>query len=147
MAKFNWSPWIAAMTQARQERPSESVGHPGCRLPGRGGQYAWHPCLDMYESAAGVTISVELPGLSREDISLEIEGRGLIVSGERRPEKEPGDGVFHMLERSHGRFARRVDLPEGLDLSATRAVLRDGVLTVSVPRAPSGGSRRIQVED
>lgn len=148
MAKYNWSTWIVeAPDKSRETRTDEAVGHPGSRLSVRRGQYAWSPSVDMYESPSGLTVTVDLPGLTREDVALHVEGRGLVITGERRMSKEPEEGVFHMLERPSGQFSRRIDLPEGLDLSATRAVLREGVLSVSVPRAPSGGSRRISVDE
>lgn len=152
MAKHNWSPWAAAAAaKGKQSLTDEAVGLPGSRLPVRRGQYAWNPNIDMYETASGLTIKVDLPGLAREDVSLHVEAHGLILAGERRPVKEQGEeqeeGVFHMLERPCGQFSRRIDLPEGLDLEGTRAVLREGVLTISVPRSPSSGSRRISVDE
>lgn len=148
MAKFNWSPWtVAVAAKSKEARTDEAVGLPGSRLSVRQGQYAWVPGVDVYESASGVTVTVDLPGLTREDVALHVEGRGLVITGERRMSKEPEEGVFHTLERPFGQFSRRIELPEGLDLAATKAVLREGVLSVSVPRAPSAGSRRISVDE
>lgn len=144
MAKLNWSPWMGSVTvKLRKGQAPESVGHAASRRH----EYSWQPGMDVYESAAGVLVQVELPGISKDDMGLEIEGRTLCIHGERRMGKEAGDGVFHILERAHGPFVRKVELPEGLDLSAVRAVLRDGVLSVSVPRAAEGAGRRILIDE
>ena len=95
---------------------------------------------EVFESADEVLVQVELPGMERNDFSVDFVDNSLLLSGLKRPPAMAGDGAFRLMERAYGRFERRVDLPCEVDASRAQAVLRDGVLSVALPRAGAGGT-------
>ena len=104
----------------------------------------WSPAVDVYETADRFVISAELPGLSRDDITIEFQQETLTLRGVR-PHTERPDAKFHRVERGHGAFARAFTLPAPVDASAVSAEFRDGVLTVVVPKAVVS-QRRVDVQ-
>ena len=116
------------------------------RLNRTGGDEAsgWTPAIDVYETDDRFVISAELPGLSRDDIAIEIQQDTLHIRGERPVVEAPG-ARFHRVERGHGRFARAFALPAPVDAGAIVAEFRDGVLTVAVPKS-GRPQRRIEVQ-
>lgn len=115
------------------------------RSPYAGGAGApagtWAPVVDVVETEAAYVLSVELPGVAREDVDLSADGRVLELSG-RRP--QPAGGSFALMERSYGPFRRTFELPSPVDADAVSAELVDGVLTVTVPKRAPG--RRVPIE-
>jgi HSP20 family protein len=100
---------------------------------------------DVLETAADFRLTLELPGVAREDVHIEARGRALVVSGLRRFVREPG-GVYQAVERSHGPFARRFELPKGVSRAEITAVMKDGLLVVVVPKlGPERLRRRIPI--
>ena len=93
----------------------------------------WAPRIDVFERDGQLVTKVDLPGLKKEDIKVEITDGYLSVSGERKDEVEEGKENFYRCERSHGSFYRAVPLPEGIKADAVKATFADGVLQVSVP--------------
>lgn len=95
------------------------------------------PKLDIKASDAEYAVSAELPGVSEKDISLEVEDRTLILSGEKKEEhedKKEGDGGYYRMERSYGSFRRALALPDDADIESVKADFKDGVLRVNIPR-------------
>jgi len=92
------------------------------------------PPLDVVAAPDGLTITVELPGMAREDIEVELQGNLLTIAGERRTTGADGAQGFYRRERPAGRFRRALALPTS-DHEELSASLRDGVLTVRVRRA------------
>lgn len=101
---------------------------------GEDGRHEWMPAVDIRESEKEYVVSAELPGLKREDVRVRLEDNVLTVEGERRMEKESQGERVHRIERHYGSFLRRFALPEDADAKGIRAVVRDGVLTVRVPK-------------
>jgi HSP20 family protein len=93
-----------------------------------------HPTLDVLETDAAVEVSVDLGGVPAEAIRILFRGTTLIVAGEKAPAAAGGDQTFHLVERDFGRFARVVHLTGAFDIPQARATLRDGELTVVLPR-------------
>lgn len=107
------------------------------------GPAGWTPPVDLLETADAYLIVAELAGVNREDLSISMHDDGrLTVSGVRR---ERASEEYHRIERGHGTFSRTFHLPIPVDADRISADLRDGVLTVSCPKAPDGGGRRIQI--
>lgn len=94
----------------------------------------WQPVTDAYETEAEYIIQMELPGMSREEISLEAKSKELWVYGERRMIKEATCSNYHILERSYGPFARKFRLPEKVDQNRIQASFMNGLLTISMPK-------------
>ena len=108
--------------------------------------YTWQPVADVVETAVAFRVTLELPGVSREDVTVEAQGRFLVIQGERRFEKDPDGGLYQVLERSYGPFSRRFALPKGVARSEIVAVMKDGLLVVVVPRVrPEHLHRRIPI--
>ena len=104
----------------------------------------WIPPIDVHETADEYVITAELPGLGRDDVEIQVlEGR-IQISGQRRERNVPCE-QYHRVERGHGRFSRGFMLPEPIDVEAVSADLKDGVLTVTLPKARGRGARRIDV--
>lgn len=101
------------------------------------------PLADVEETADAYVVEVELPGVARDDVDIEIAGRRLSVRGERK-EKER-IGILRKRERTVGRFAHEVTLPGDVDEDGVEAHLDDGVLTVRLPKPERERPRRITI--
>jgi len=151
MAKLNVNPWLLIEDMRGQaDNLMDHLADPrGVRDRSRGrheGAFVWQPRADVYETADEITIEVELPGLAAEDVTVEIVKKHVRVYGERRFVKDAKGPVFHTLERAHGPFERVLQLPGEVDANGTRAVLRDGLLTIVLAkREKPASSRRIHV--
>jgi HSP20 family protein len=100
------------------------------------------PPVDIEETDDAYVIEADLPGVKRDDVSIELEGNELQVSGEIKQR----EGKFRRRTRRVGRFELRVVLPEGVDGSGVDAKLDHGVLTVRVPKAEKAQRRKIDVK-
>lgn len=138
MAKlFAWDPWLEM--ECLKEDMKRLVEDTTCHSPfasgiRRLGQF--RPLADVVETAEGFLILVELPGLEREDVSLEVHGNELAVFGERKPPPDLSGAAFQSMERSYGCFSRRFVLPVEIDPSAVEARMRSGLLHISVSKRP-----------
>jgi HSP20 family protein len=90
---------------------------------------------DIKETPDKYMISAELPGMKKEDIKLSLHNGVLDISGEHKLEKEEKDEVHHLIERSYGKFSRRIQLDENIDPSKVSAEYKDGVLYVNIPKS------------
>jgi HSP20 family protein len=105
----------------------------------------WTPPVDLYETADVFVLTAELPGLSRDAIDIHAEESRIVIRGERAAGHVPCE-QFHRVERGHGRFSRAFLLPEPIDIDAINADFKDGVLTVTMPKAGGRGARRVEVQ-
>ena len=107
---------------------------------------AWAPAIDVYETASSYVVTAEVPGVSRDDIELAFEESRLMLRGRRADRHSATTGVhFHQIERSHGSFTRTFEFPGRIDVERMTADLKDGVLTITLPKAPPAAPRRIDV--
>ncbi len=106
----------------------------------------WMPPVDIYEDAAEVVVKMELPEVAPEDIEVQIEGNNLIISGERKLEREGSKQNYHRIERGYGRFRRTFSLPSGVASEGTRASCESGVLKVVLPKLDEAAPRQITVK-
>ncbi len=105
----------------------------------------WLPAMDLVEAGDHYVLRADLPGLSAEDVKIEVEGDVLTVSGERRAEHEQRGEGYHRLERAYGSFSRSLTLPEGVDPEAVQASFDRGVLEVRIPKPEQRKPRRVAV--
>jgi HSP20 family protein len=109
-----------------------------------GGMGMWSPAVEVSERGGNFIVCAELPGLSENDVRLEMTDNGLVIEGERRMEHEEEQGGIRRSERQYGRFYRTIPLPENVNPEQARADFKNGVLEVTIPLAQSR-SRRIPI--
>jgi HSP20 family protein len=124
--------------RAWQER-LERLAHPR--------QEPWTPPIDVYETPSDYVITVEVPGVSRQDVNLAVEDSRLTVRGRRlETAARSGDAAhYHLVERGYGTFARSFEFAHKVDVDGVSADLADGVLTITVPKITPPPARRIEV--
>jgi HSP20 family protein len=107
----------------------------------------WTPPVDLYETAHEFVLTAELPGLTREQIEIHVEESRIVIRGARSaaPSADIPCEQFHRVERGHGPFSRAFGLPEAVDVDKVAADLKDGILTVNLPKASERTTRRIDV--
>jgi HSP20 family protein len=112
---------------------------------GNGGLRRWMPAMDLVESGDHFVLRADLPGLSEEDVNIEVEDRVLTISGERKAEHQVDKDGFHRIERAFGTFSRSLTLPEGIDPEAVQASFDRGVLEVRIPKPEERKPRKITI--
>ncbi len=109
------------------------------------GPRAW-PAIDVAEKDDTVLVRAEVPGLKPEDIDIAVYGDTLTISGEKKESKEDeGDGFYH-VESTYGSFRREVTLPTDVDESKIEAVCKDGVLSITLPKAAKSRAVKVPVK-
>ena len=106
---------------------------------------SWVPAIDVWETDSELVYAFDLPGMSEDDISIEVHDDTLTVSGERQKATEERGDRFYRFERRYGSFARAVGLPAGVDDAKIAASYVSGVLEVRVPKPEEAKPRRIQL--
>jgi HSP20 family protein len=104
------------------------------------------PPLDLSETDAAVQVRVDLPGVEAKEIDVQVRDNQLVITGERKEEKEEKGETFHRMERSEGRFSRSVLLPCGVKTDKIDAEFRNGVLTVTLPKTEQAKAKRVEIK-
>jgi HSP20 family protein len=120
------------LSRGRNGEPAELTG-------------AWTPSVDVFENPDKFEIVAELPGLTKDDIQLELKENVLTLRGERKFENEYKDQTCHRMERSYGQFVRSFSLPTQVEAGKVEAKFKDGILTVTVPKAAAAKPRVIEI--
>lgn len=107
---------------------------------------AMSPALDVVESENSFQIKMDAPGLQAKDISVQLHGNTLTLSGQRQEEKETKDKTFYRMERRNGSFSRTVSLPCGINESEAVAEYANGVLSLTLPKAEGAKTKKIVVK-
>ena len=116
----------------------------GTTTPGNGSS-TWLPAVDVWETDNELVLSLDLPGIPEDKISVELDDNVLTVSGERERTQEQSSERFYRFERRYGTFSRSVTLPAGVTDQDITANYNDGVLEVRVPKPEEQKPKRIQV--
>lgn len=113
------------------------------------GQGLWSPQVEMFERNGELIIRADLPGLTKDDVKVELTDDGLTIEGERRSEQKETREGFYRSERSYGKFYRRLPLPEGVKAEDANATFNNGVLeiTMDAPKRTSSKTRRLEIRD
>lgn len=106
----------------------------------------WVPAMNLEEEDEEYILTAELPGMSREDVEVEVEENVLTLRGEKKMEREEKEGRWHMSERSWGTFERSLTLPRSVDPDEIEAEFQDGLLTVHLPKRQDVRGRKIPLE-
>jgi len=106
----------------------------------------WRPAVDVVESDDAVTVKAELPGMTPDDIEINLSGDTLSIKGEKKEEKETQGKEVHRVERSYGSFERVVRLPVAVKSGEAEATFKNGVLTVELPKTEESKRKEIKIE-
>jgi HSP20 family protein len=117
--------------------PSNGNGHAVTRR--------WIPAMDVVETNDHFVLRADLPGLSENDVKIEVEANVLTVSGERKSEHEQESEGYYRVERAFGSFSRSLTLPEGVDADGIQASFDSGVLEVRIPKPEQQKPRKVQI--
>jgi HSP20 family protein len=109
------------------------------------GQETWLPALDIREDAERFTVEVEAPGMKQEEIEVTFSDDQLVIKGERKWEKPEG-ATWHRRERGYGSFERTVTFPAAVNAGKIEASFKDGVLTISLPKAEEAKPHKVQIK-
>jgi HSP20 family protein len=115
---------------------------------GRGANGAarrWIPPMDLVETEEHLVLRGDLPGMTEDDVEIEIKDNVLTVSGERRAEHDERNEGYHRVERSFGRFSRSLTLPQGVDAANVEARFVNGVLEVQIPKPVEAKPTRVEI--
>jgi HSP20 family protein len=105
----------------------------------------WVPAMDRLETADHFVLRADLPGMTQDDVKIELEDSVLTVSGERKAEHEDRQEGFYRVERAFGNFSRSLTLPKGVNADAVTASFDNGVLEIRIPKPEESKPRRISI--
>lgn len=105
----------------------------------------WMPVVDVTETKDEVIVRAEVPGMTKEDISVTLQENVLTLRGEKKQEKTEKEAAFHRMERSYGSFVRSFTLPTLVQADKAKADYKDGVLTITLPKAEEVKPKEISI--
>lgn len=106
----------------------------------------WNPKVDIFEEADHIIMKAELPGVEKDNIVIDVNGRVLTLKGERSSDNEVKEGNYYRRERSYGKFERSFTLPAETDSEKIKAEYKDGVLKLNIPKPESSKPKHITVQ-
>jgi HSP20 family protein len=106
---------------------------------------SWYPATNIIEKKDDYVLKIEVPGMNQEDIHIEFKDSSLIISGERRQEKEINEENFHLIESQYGKFSRSFILPKDVDHEKIKAALKNGILELTVPKSEEKKPKSISI--
>jgi HSP20 family protein len=147
MALARWDPWRNISTlQDRINRLFWDAFPEPRREEDEVGLGAWYPSVDIHESDEAIIVQAELPGLKKEDISIEVKENLLTLRGERAEDKETKEENYYRRERSFGKFHRSFTLPAAVDSEKIVATYKAGVLEVKIPKPEEQKPKEIEIK-
>jgi HSP20 family protein len=146
MALFRFAPELdpASGLLALQRELERAFERPLVRDFGPSGRGVFPP-INVFADRDGYVVRMEVPGVKPEDLHIEVQGRTLTVSGKREV-GTPEQASFHRRERVAGQFSRSLQLPDELDLGRAEAAMKNGILTIRVPKKEAAKPRQINVK-
>src|SRR5919106_5360599 len=143
MALARWDPIRDMMTMREQMNRlvNEAFGRGG----GEEGGWmtgAWMPPVEIYDTDDALMVRVELPGVAKEDVHVELHENTLSLRGERKPEPSIKEGQYYRQERIYGPFQRTFRLPTLVETAKVQATYRDGLLELRLPKSEAAKSKR-----
>ncbi|UCD53065.1 MAG: Hsp20/alpha crystallin family protein [Phycisphaerales bacterium] len=110
------------------------------------GYKAW-PALDVAEQDDAIVVRAEVPGCKPEEIDISVYGKTLTISGEKKETKEGKDKGYYHMETTYGSFRRDINLPTDVDNAKVEATCKDGVLSITLPKAKVSKAVKVQVKN
>ena len=106
----------------------------------------WRPPVDIFETDDGIVLKVELPGISKDDVSVEIKDNVLMLKGERLLDPQIKDEHYYRKERAFGKFQRSFSLQQSIKPNLIKATFKDGILTIEIPRPEEEKPKQVTVK-
>lgn len=106
---------------------------------------SWVPSVDVSETESEIVVRAELPGMTQDDIELNLQDSVLTLKGEKKQEKEEEKESYHRMERCYGCFSRSFTLPANIDQDKIQASFKDGVLVVNLPKSEEAKPKKIAI--
>ena len=147
MALVKWDPFRdVAQLQNRINRMFDDSFGPSRDREDEMNMCAWRPPVDIYETETGVTLAVELPGVGKENVAVEVKDNILTLKGERPVNPEIKEENYYRQERCFGTFQRSFTLHHNIQPNMIKATFKDGILEIEIPRPDEEKPKQITVE-
>ena len=140
VARREWDPTSWARELLRWDPFREML--PSFTMP----EMTFNPAFEIKETKEGYSFKADVPGVADKDLEISRTGTRLTISGKRESEHEDKGDTYYPCERSYGTFTRTFTLPDGIDGDHIRAEMKDGVLTVLVPKLPEARPQKIAIK-
>jgi len=146
MNLVRWSPFNDMLYfKNRLNRLFDESIFPTHRADDTAGLSNWNPVVDIFDQDGNIVITAELPGVDKENVTVDIKERLLTLSGERSGESEVKEDNYYRRERVYGRFERSFTLPGNVDSEKITAEFKDGVLKIEVPKPADMSPKQITI--
>ena len=119
-----------------EERPRRKMGE----------EEEWFPSLDVAETKNEIVVKAEVPGMDPKDIDISLSNGILTIKGEKEEKREEEEENYHLVERSHGAFARSIQLPTEVQGNKVNASYKNGVLKIVLPKSEEAKSKEIKIK-
>jgi HSP20 family protein len=146
MALARWDPMreMLSMREQLNRLVNEAFGR-GSGEEGAWATGAWAPPVEIYDAGDALMVRVELPGVAKEDVHVEVHENTLSLRGERKPDPQIKEGQYYRQERLYGPFQRTFTLPTLVETAKVQATYRDGLLELKLPKHEAARPRRIAI--
>jgi HSP20 family protein len=128
------------------DQPGTRLGRPKARSIGTGDSMTWVPKIDVVQRGNEVVIRADLPGVTPDQITIDVTDDAIILAGQRKDQHVENSGGVYRYERTYGAFYREIPLPDGAIVDRAKAAFKDGVLEITVPAPPEQVSRGRRLE-
>jgi HSP20 family protein len=146
MAIVKWDPFATLPTLKDRINSIFEEAFPVSEDEGEPGMCDWRPLVDTYEEGETIVIHVELPGVKKENVSVDLKDNIISISGERTVEDNISDKKYFRRERCHGSFHRAFTLPETTDPNRITASFKDGMLKILIHHSQETVTRKVEIE-
>jgi len=146
MALVKWDPFRdVAVLQNRINRMFDDSFGPSRDRDDEMNMCAWRPAVDIYETETGVILAVELPGVGKKNVAVEVKDNILTLKGERLSKPEIKEENYYRQERCYGSFQRSFTLHHNIQPNLIKATFKDGMLEIEIPRPEEEQPKQITV--
>jgi HSP20 family protein len=147
MAIARWTPMGHLQSfQDEMNRMFNQFFHGGASEEGSWGHSTWTPPVDIYETDDALVFQADLPGVAKDEVSIEVQNNTLILRGERQHDAAVREDHYHRVERAYGPFQRSFVLPTMVDQEKVQATYHEGILELRLPKLESAKPRRIAIQ-
>lgn len=115
-------------------------------LKGNGWSKTFEPEVDVIEEKDSFLVKADIPGIKKEELDIKVEGKFLTIKGERKEEKETKEKNYYASERFYGAFTRVIELPTDVKADQVKAMYKDGVVEITLPKTESAKAKQVTVE-